>query len=102
MQAMVVPASNALFDVPRNPPQSDEDWLAVRNHAIVLAESGNLLLIEGRIGDSDIWRETSAALIQAGEVAIRAAKERSVDGLTDAGSLMIDACERCHEEHWIR
>ena len=60
MQAMVVPSSNALFDVPRNPPVDERGWAAVRNHAIVLAESGNLLLIGDRAQDSEVWTQNVA------------------------------------------
>lgn len=102
MQAMVIPASNALFDVARNPPADDGAWRAIRNHAIVLAESGNLLLIGDRAQDSEVWTSTSRALVAAGEAALRAAEDRNVDALSDVGNQIIEACESCHEKHWIR
>lgn len=102
MKAMVIPASNALFDVPRQVPEDDAGWETVRNHAIVLAESGNLLLVEGRAEDSEVWKSTSVALVEAGEAALEAAKARDVDKILEVGNQIIDACERCHEKHWIR
>lgn len=102
MKAMVIPASNALFDVPRQVPEDDAGWETVRNHAIVLAESGNLLLVEGRAEDSEVWKSTSVALVEAGEAALEAAKARDVDAILEVGNQIIDACERCHEKHWIR
>ena len=102
MKAMVIPASNALFNVPRQVPADDAAWEAVRNHAIVLAESGNLLLLEGRAEDSEVWKSTSVALVEAGEAALEAAKSRDVDAILEVGNQIIDACERCHEQHWIR
>ena len=102
MQAMVIPASNKLFDVPRNVPQDDSGWDEVRNSAVLLAESGTLLMRDGRAEDSDVWAATSRALAEAGEAALKAARARDVEAIGEAGNLLIDACERCHEKHWIR
>jgi len=102
MQAMIIPASNTIFNLSRDPPTDDEGWDIVRNSAVILAESGTLLMREGRAGDSEVWRATSNALAEAGEAALRAARARDVDGISDAGNLLIDSCEMCHQEHWIR
>ena len=102
MQAMVIPASNALFNLPRNVPADDQGWSEVQNSAVILAESGNLLMIGSRAQDSGVWRATSRALVDAGEVALRAAQARDVESIADAGNQIIEACESCHEKHWIR
>ena len=102
MQAMVIPASNKLFDVPRNVPQDDSGWGEVRNSAVLLAESGTLLMRDVRAEDSDVWAATSRALAEAGEAALKAARARDVEAIGEAGNLLIDACEKCHEKHWIR
>lgn len=102
MQAMVIPASNALFNLPRNVPADDQGWSEVQNSAVILAESGNLLMIGSRAQDSEVWRATSRALVDAGEVALRAAQARDVESIADAGNQIIEACESCHEKHWIR
>lgn len=102
MQAMVIPASNKLFEVPRNVPQDDSGWDAVRNSAVLLAESGTLLMRDGRAEDSEVWAATSRALTEAGEAALKAARARDPEAIGEAGNLLIDACERCHEKHWIR
>ena len=71
MQAMVIPASNVLFDVARQAPESDEDWATVRNNAVLLAESGNLLLMAGRSQATAVWRDTSLGMVRAGALALR-------------------------------
>ena len=58
MQSMVAPSAQGLWDSvgrisdargPRDiEPRSDEEWAAVRRHAVSLMESTNLLLIPGR------------------------------------------------------
>ena len=102
MRAMVIPSSNALFDVPRNPPTDESGWDGIKNHAVILAESGNLLLIGKRAEDSDVWVSTSLALAAAGKAALEAADARDVDAITDVGNQIIEACESCHEKHWVR
>ncbi len=102
MQAMVIPASNALFDVARNVPKADEEWTAVENQAVVLAESGNLLLMRQRSRDSETWLSTSRALVEAGEAALRAATERDAATIAEIGNRVVVACESCHEKHWVR
>ncbi len=101
MQAMVIPASNALFNVARQPPQDEMGWTAVRNSAVILAESGNLLMIGSRAKDA-VWMKTSLAMVDAGAAALKAAEAKDVDGITEAGNQIIDSCEVCHETHWIR
>ena len=102
MQAMVIPASNALFNLPRNEPEDDQGWSEVQNSAVILAESGNLLMMGSRAPDSEVWRATSRALVDAGEAALRAAEARDVESIADVGNQIIEACESCHEKHWIR
>ena len=102
MKAMIIPASNDLFNVGRQPPKDEEGWAAVRNSAVILAESGNLLMIGSRAEDSKVWMETSRALVDAGEAALKAALAKDVDGINEAGNQIVDSCEMCHEKHWIR
>ena len=39
-------------------PSTIEEWEAVRNGAAVLAESGNLLMMDGRARDRDRWMKS--------------------------------------------
>ncbi len=102
MQAMVIPAASAIFDVPRNPPADEAAWTKVRDSAVMLAESGTLLMRAGRALDSEVWAQTSRDLAAAGEAALLAARARDLDGISDAGNQLIDSCEVCHEKHWAR
>jgi len=98
-EAMVSPASDTLFDVGRQAPRSDEEWLVVRNAAVVLAEAGNLFMMEGRARDADQWMTLSQELVDAGTDALRAAEARSVEGVLAAGDRIAAACEACHQPY---
>jgi cytochrome c556 len=102
MKAMVIPSSNAIWNVGRNPPAADAAWEALKSYSVLLGESGNLLLIGGRAKDDEVWRSTSLTMVEAGVLALTAAKAKNVDGINDAGNLIVDACELCHERHWQR
>ena len=102
MQAMVIPASDALFNLPKQVPEDDKGWAEVRHSAIILAESGNLLLIGDRAEESAVWAETARALVEAGERALKAAEAQDSKAISEVGDQVIDACERCHEKHWDR
>ena len=95
-QGMITTSSDELFNVGREAPADDGDWLAVQNHAIMLAESGNLLMIGSRVRDTEDWMTMSQALVDAGVAALEAVEARDVDGLLAAGDLIVTACETCH------
>lgn len=77
-------------------PETDEDWEAVRNAAFVIAESGNLLLMSGRALDRGEWTGMSQRMIETGQLALRAADNRSIEGVFDAGAEVYYACTECH------
>jgi hypothetical protein len=76
-------------------PRSGEEWEAVRNHAYLIAESGNLLLLEGRARGGD-WIAFSQALIEAGRQAVAAAEARDTAAVFEAGGVVYESCARCH------
>ena len=48
MDAITLPYSDALLYIQRNPPQNDRDWETLQMQALMLAESGNLLMMKNR------------------------------------------------------
>ena len=50
--AMINPSSDAIFDAGRSAPETEAEWTAVRNTVIILAESSNLFMLEGRAADN--------------------------------------------------
>jgi hypothetical protein len=99
MNAVVIPSSNVVWNVPAAAPKSDEDWANVRNSSLALAESGNLLMIGDRAKDQDEWMKASQTLVDAGTAAFRAAEAKDVDGMTAAGDQIYNACEGCHMKY---
>lgn len=82
-------------DVIEHRPQTDEEWLNVRNAAISVTEAGNLLMIAPR-GQDQGWMDASTKLIAQGERMIAAVDRKDPKAVFDVGSDLYDACVNCH------
>jgi rRNA maturation endonuclease Nob1 len=80
-------------------PRSDAEWTAVRNSAIALAESGNLLMMAPRAKDAGDWMRLSQELIDTSQSAMRAAESKDADRLFTVGGDIYDACSHCHQKY---
>jgi hypothetical protein len=106
-------------------PQTDGDWQVLRQHALTVAEAGNLLLIEDRpiaaasaktsIGGAELNPADIAKLIAANrneyvnrvhnfqaaaQQLIAAIDAKNVEDLERAGGEVEQACEQCHSQFW--
>ena len=81
-------------------PTTDEGWLVVEQAAAVVAETGNLLMMPGRAAGDD-WVGYSADLVEAGKLALQAARDQDSDALFDAGGRMYQVCLGCHNQYWV-
>ena len=109
METVIDPSADTLWDasgsivtaieVIERRPQSDEEWLHVRNAAMTLAESGNLLMMFPRAKDGDVWMKRSRELIDTATEAWKAAEAHDVERLFTVGGDVYDACSRCHEDY---
>ena len=81
-------------------PTTDEGWDNVRNHAAIVAETGNLLMMSGRSAGID-WDEYAQGLRAAGQRAIEAAEVHDSEALFDAGGQLYRVCLGCHQQYAI-
>lgn len=137
MQSIVDPAADALWEsvsstvtasgVEEKKPESDDDWKVLRHQAIQLAESANLLAVDGRpvahpgrpledahtkvtLKPEDIQARISkdrpAFLAHArnlqvsAESAIAAIDAKDLAAFAAAGEQIDRACEACHLAYW--
>ena len=82
-------------DIVERQPRTDEEWVVVRNAAISVTETGNLLMIAPRAGD-DGWMKAAAGLIVQGERMIAAVDRKDPKAVFDVGSDLYDSCVACH------
>ena len=69
----------------------------VEHSALLLAESGNLLLL--RADGREPWIEASRAMIEAGEASLEAARNRESERFFDLGDAILSACSSCHDAY---
>ncbi|MBL4819401.1 MAG: hypothetical protein JKY98_00210 [Gammaproteobacteria bacterium] len=80
-------------------PTTDEGWDYVIAQAAVVAESGNLLALPGRALDNDAWMVYSQGMIDAGLMAMDAAKRRHEEDFFQAGAQLYSVCRACHQSY---
>ena len=137
MDSIVDPNADGIWDsveivatlegVTEKVPKTDDDWKALRRHAIALIEASNLLVMPGRhiaepgqkAEDSRVdlqpeeieglinqdrvkWATLAFALQDAGAQNLKAITARDVKQLIDAGEALDTACENCHKKYWYR
>lgn len=110
MQAVVDPSADVVWEsvatiftkdgVEDRRPRTNEEWANVRNHALMLTEAGNLLMMPPRAKDGADWMKMSQALSDSAVVAWRAAESKNVDELYRIGGIIDEACENCHKKYW--
>ena len=137
MGHQIEPAAEALWNsvsttisaegVEEKRPQTDEEWFAVRSHAITLMEATNLLVMDGRkvllpgqtMADEGVQGVLPAADVQAKIDAnraqfiqfshllhdvsndmLKAIDAKNIQGMLDAGEDIDAACESCHMTFW--
>ena len=99
MVNIIYPASDAIFYVDRKPPSNDAEWNALANQALMLAESGNLLLMPGRARDSGNWVKDSKLMIDAGAAAYKAARAKDLDAVHAVNDALYASCVTCHVQY---
>jgi cytochrome c556 len=106
-------------------PETDQEWATLRQNAVTLAEATNVLIIPGRHVDEPgaqtaaqtgelappqiearikmdrmAWIAHAHVLHVAAMQAIKAIDAKDVQGLTDVGGTIDEACETCHLQFW--
>jgi len=137
MDSLVDPSADAIWDsveivatlegTEHKAPRTDDDWKALRRHAVALVEASNLLLIPGRhvaksgekaddarvdlhpdeieallTKDPSAWAMRAHILYDAAAESLKAIDARDVTSLMNSGETLDSACESCHRNYWYR
>ncbi len=99
MLKIIQPNSDAVFYISRNPPQSDADWEQLEARVLMLAESANLLMLQGYARDQLQWMNESKLLRDASAAAYNAARAKNLSALEELNNDLYSSCESCHEAY---
>jgi hypothetical protein len=80
-------------------PQTEEDWAKVGSAAAAVVESGNLMLTGSRAIDKGDWVKMTRDMMAQGEKAMKAAVDKSTDGIVAAGGDLNTTCDNCHARY---
>lgn len=140
MQSVVAPSAQGLWDAVGTisnasgtfnlEPRTDAEWAAVRQHAVALVESTNLLLIPGRhvaapesqtlkadeaepgtelapaeiekrvVANWPAWTAMTHALHDSAMAVLATVDRKDAQGLETTGSDLDAVCETCHLTFW--
>src|SRR6266571_1599723 len=92
MVEIIYPTSDDIFYIGRTPPSSDREWASIERSALILAESGNLLMMPGRARDQGDWIKDSKMLVDAGNAAFKAAKAKDMEAELALNEQLVAAC----------
>lgn len=100
MVSMVYPpTNNILLSVYRGGPQSDADWAVVQRSAVLLAESGNVLMMRAPAGANQAdWAKDARMLVDAGAAVLKAARAKDTAALLTTDQAINASCVNCHKQ----
>ena len=99
MLDLIHPSSNdILLAIYRGGPKDEKEWAAVRRSALTLAESGNLLIMPGRIRDKATWATDAKNLADVGAAAYKAAQAKDFPALVAITDSLDASCTTCHKQ----
>jgi hypothetical protein len=96
---VIYPTSNDLFYIYREPPKSEVEWGKIRQSALTLAESGNLLMGAERAYDDEDWLVDAKLVVEVGRKAYKAAQEKNLQAIVDLNDELNDSCVQCHMDY---
>jgi hypothetical protein len=100
MLDMIYPSSNdILVLINRGGPKDEGEWAAARRDAMTLSESGNLLMMPGRMRDQGDWMGHVKMLADAGASAYKAAQEKNAQALGAVAGPLDASCTNCHKQY---
>lgn len=87
----------------RQPPTDQETWTFIRGQALLIAETGNLLMLRPpRIEGQDAWLASAAELRVKATALAKSAAVRDADQCRRALTEMAGTCNRCHQTFRVK
>jgi len=96
MVDILYPAGDAVFYIESRTPTDSDEWARVQMQTLMIAEVANLLMMPGRARDQGQWMADAQLMLDAGEAAYRAAKDRDVPALVALNDALYESCVTCH------
>ncbi|MDR2214782.1 MAG: hypothetical protein LBE59_02950 [Nevskiaceae bacterium] len=99
MLGLTIPAADVIWGVGSQEPADDAEWDRVVGTAVMLAESGLMLLQPPRNVAQDDWTQSARDLIKHARAAADAARAHDADAVLAAGDEIYAVCDACHNTY---
>jgi hypothetical protein len=99
MVKIIYPTSDAVFYITTRTPKDDAEWNDLQAKTLMLAESGNLLLLPIYARDQDRWMKDAKLMLDAGTAAFKAAKAKDLPALEALNDQLYESCVTCHQHY---
>ena len=99
MVKIIYPSSDAVFYITTRTPKEDAEWNELQAKTLMLAESGNLLLLPIYARDQDRWMKDAKLMLDAGTAAFKAAKAKDLPALEALNEQLYQSCVTCHQHY---
>jgi hypothetical protein len=99
MITIIYPASDAIFYITTRAPKTDAEWTDLQGKALMVAESGNLLMMPAHMRDEDRWLADAKLMRDAGMAAFKAAKAKNLEALENLNEELYQSCVTCHTHY---
>jgi hypothetical protein len=99
MVKIIYPTSDALFYVESRTPKDEAEWNTFEGQMLMLAESANLLMMPGRARDQKQWMADAKLMLDAGALAVKAAKTKNVESISALSDQLLESCTTCHKHY---
>ena len=99
MVDIIYPTSDDIFYIGRTPPSNNAEWGAIQRSALMLAESGNLLMVGSRAREQGNWIKDAKLLVDVGAAAYKAARAKDMDAILALNEQLYTACVTCHQDY---
>jgi hypothetical protein len=109
MAGLIMPGAARLWDAVQTridekgthetKPQTPEEWAELQFIAKGLAETGNLLTMQGHAVDQENWAKHARGMTEASLRVAKAAEAKDPDKFFETGGQLYDNCKTCHDEY---
>ena len=99
MVKIIYPTSDAVFYITTRTPKDEVAWNDLQAKTLMLAETGNLLLLPIYARDQDRWMKDAKLMLDAGTAAFKAAKAKDLPALEALNDKLYESCVTCHQHY---
>lgn len=98
MEYICEPSYKALKNSLAKKPENKSDWKAIKNHALVLAETSALVAARAPEENAQEWKEIAKTVYDSGSALYQSARKMKYDEAKTNYEEMITNCNKCHND----